>query len=90
MKKKSAPIIDKSVGVIEIFSWYGVFAIISAYILVTLSILPSSSLIVIGLNITGSAGVLIDAWRSRNYQPVVINAIWIIVAVIALVQTLVM
>lgn len=85
MKKQTAQT-KTGINLIEIFSWYGVIAIIAAYILVTLSILPAKNLIVIGLNITGSAGVLIDAWKSKNYQPVVINAIWIVVALIALVQ----
>jgi hypothetical protein len=71
---------------IELYAWYGVIAILAAYMLTTLGILPSSNKMVLLLNITGSGGILIDALKSKNYQPVVLNAIWLIIAVIAIVR----
>lgn len=84
--KKQIPKTDYKDKIIELYSWYGVGAILAAYIITTLGILPSNSLVVLLLNSTGSGGILIDALKSKNYQPVVLNAIWLLIAVIAMVK----
>lgn len=70
--------------VIEWFGWYGVGAIITAYALVSFEILSSTSLLYQLFNATGSIAILLDAWVDRNYQPVVLNVIWLGIALIAL------
>lgn len=74
---------------VELFSWYGVAAILSAYALLNFHVLSVNSLSYQLLNITGGLGILIDAWASRNYQPVVLNVVWIVIALIAMVRILV-
>ncbi len=80
MKKLS----KRTIAVIEGFSWYGVAAILSAYLLVSLSIFQPSNYLVIFLNITGSIASGIDALKDRNWQPVVINIVWILIALVTL------
>ena len=36
------------------------------------------------LNLTGSLGVVVSSYAQRDYQPVVLNAIWLIIAFIGL------
>jgi hypothetical protein len=36
--------------------------------------------------LTGAIGIVIDALDDKNYQPVVLNAIWAIIAVVVLIR----
>ncbi|WKZ23982.1 MAG: hypothetical protein QY312_04470 [Candidatus Dojkabacteria bacterium] len=67
---------------IEAFGWYGVVAIVSAYTLVSFELYKPFEILPVFLNISGSAGILLDAWKDRNWQPVAINTIWIAIAVL--------
>jgi len=77
---------EKTIQIIEAFSWYGIIAIIGAYTLVSFQIYQPSHILPVFLNITGSMGVLVDAWKDGNKQPVVLNIIWILIAIITLVR----
>lgn len=72
----------------EILGWYGVLAIIGAYALVSFEVINSSSLLFHGLNLTGAIGIVIDAFVDKNTQPAVLNIIWAIIAVIAIIKIL--
>ena len=72
----------------EILGWYGVIAVVGAYALLSLNILSSTSLIFQGLNLTGAIGIVIDAMDDKNTQPAVLNIIWAIIAVVAIVRIL--
>ena len=69
---------------IEICGWYGTVAIVLAYVLVSFGFLPATSLWYQVLNGTGAAGIIVDAFYKKDYQPGVLNVIWLIVAVIAI------
>lgn len=71
---------------IEIFGWYGTIAIILAYGLVSFSVLPSNSIWYQILNGTGAIGILTDAFYKRDLQPAILNTIWAIVALIAIIN----
>lgn len=72
----------------EILGWYGVSAILVAYSLITLNIILSHSLIYLILNLTGAIGILIHSYLKKDYQPVVLNIIWIAIALIGLIRLL--
>lgn len=74
----------------EILGWYGVGAILLAYLLNSLNIINSSNLWYLILNLTGAIGIAVDAWKQKNYQPVVLNLVWAAVAVIALLRMVIM
>ena len=80
MKKKVRQIIS------EILGWYGVIAIIIAYALVSFSIVGVHSLVYQILNATGSIGIIIHSLTKKDYQPVILNLIWVLIAIIALAQ----
>lgn len=71
---------------VEVIGWYGVCAILLAYILNSLNVISSSNIIYSFLNLTGALGISIDAWKQKNYQPVVLNLIWAFVAALTLVK----
>jgi hypothetical protein len=72
----------------EALGWYGVVAIVLAYVLLSFGIIPADNVWYQALNLTGAIGIVIDALNQKNYQPAVLNVIWAGVALIALVNIL--
>ena len=75
MKQK---VIDEAVG------WYGTFAIVFAYALVSFGFLSSSTFTYQILNATGAMGIVYISFKKKAYQPGVLNTIWAIIAIIAI------
>lgn len=73
---------------IEFIGWYGVVAILLAYLLNSLNIINTSNILYSILNLTGALGIMIDAWKQKNYQPVVLNLIWALIAFISMLKLL--
>ena len=71
---------------IEAYGWYGTFAIVLAYILVSFSMINATNVWYQILNGTGALGIVIVSFHHKNYQPGVLNIIWTIIAVIALLK----
>jgi hypothetical protein len=74
--------------IIEIFGWYGTCAIVLAYVLVSFSVVSSLSLQYQILNLTGALGIVAVSFYRRTYQPGVLNLIWFVVVLIAIVNIL--
>jgi hypothetical protein len=70
----------------ELVGWYGVAALLLAYALVSFDVFESDSSPYQLLNLTGAAGVATISFVKRTYQPGVLNSIWSIIALIALIQ----
>ncbi len=70
--------------VVEWFGWVGVAAIFSAYAGLNFGWLAAEALTYQLLNLIGGLLILIDAWVDRNYQPVALNALWTLIALIAI------
>ena len=68
----------------ELFGWYGTFAIVGAYALLSFGFLSSSALSYQILNGTGALGIAIISLKKGAYQPGVLNVIWTTIAVIAI------
>jgi hypothetical protein len=69
--------------------WYGVLAILVAYALVTFGVVAAKSYPYQLLNLTGALGLVIEAGSKKDTQPAALNAVWAIVAIIAIVQLIV-
>lgn len=69
-----------------VIGWYGVFAILAAYVLVTFGLVAAQNLWYILLNLTGALGLVVDGWADRDYQPLALNAVWALVALISLLR----
>jgi hypothetical protein len=74
---------------ISLVGWYGVIAILVAYALVTFKLVDGDNLLYQLLNLTGAIGIGTVAATKRDAQPVVVNAVWALVALIAIVRIIV-
>lgn len=74
---------------VETLGWYGVVATIVAYLLVSFLLLPPTSLIFQGLNLTGALGITVETYYKRDYQPFWLNLIWMLIALGAIVNVLI-
>ena len=75
-------IIDESIG------WYGTIAIILAYALISFNFLASSSFSYQILNCTGAIGIIYISFKKKVYQPGVLNIVWAIIALFAIINLL--
>ncbi|MFA5987892.1 MAG: hypothetical protein WC797_04575 [Candidatus Paceibacterota bacterium] len=73
---------------IEGFGWYGTVAIVLAYALVSFDVLIPTNLTYQLLNGTGALGIVIVSLHKRAYQPGVLNIIWTLIALAAIVRIL--
>ena len=71
---------------IEIYGWYGVGAVIVAYILVIFSIIRPESSWYSALNITGAVGIAIHSFYKHDYQAIVVNIIWAVITLTAILK----
>lgn len=74
---------------IEIVGWYGAFAILLAYALVSFKVIPISSYPYQLLNLTGAAGIAIISIGKKAKQPAFLNVTWVIIASIAIIGLLI-
>ena len=71
---------------IEWYGWCGMIAIILAYVLVSFYIIEVSNIWYQILNGAGALGIVLVSFYKKNYQPAVLNIIWMAVAVIAILK----
>lgn len=74
-------------ALVEALGWYGVVAILGAYALLSFGMLSADDPVYQLLNLSGAVAIIADAWVDRNYQPVVLNLIWFLIALSALVRS---
>ncbi len=71
---------------ILLVGWYGVAAILAAYLLATVGLITVRSWVYLVLNLTGAIGVLIEALWRGDYQPVVLNVFWAVIALVGVIR----
>lgn len=72
----------------EIVGWYGTVAIVGAYALSSFNIVSSQSFIYQVLNVTGAIGIVIISLRKKTYQPAILNIVWTVIGLVALLKIL--
>lgn len=70
----------------QLFGWYGVIAVIVAYVLVSFEIIDAVHNAYLFLNISGSSGIFLVAIRRKDYQPAVVNLVWLLIGFMAVVR----
>lgn len=80
--------IHKSRTVLEITDWLGVFLIVGAYFGLVSGWLNATNLLYLWANILGSAAIALASWKKKDIQPVVLNLVWIAVALFGLSRAL--
>lgn len=76
----------KSHWFVETIGWLGAISVLVAYMLGAFGFIDADGFWYTFLNLVGAVGIMTIAIYKRVVQSVVLNAIWIIIAVIALVN----
>ncbi|HSI21165.1 MAG TPA: hypothetical protein VLA04_05745 [Verrucomicrobiae bacterium] len=78
--------IHKTKGIIEFVDWVGVVLIVGAYLAAVMGTVQATDYRYLVANIVGSVGVAYASWKKKDVQPVVLNLVWILVALIGLLR----
>jgi len=70
----------------NLIGWYGVLAILLAYVLISFKVLDANSLPYQLLNLTGAIGLIIETAAKKDTQPVLLNLVWAAVALVAIIR----
>lgn len=70
----------------QIIGWIGMILILVAYFLISFDIVTVHNIWFQLLNIIGSFGLVLVAFGRRDWQPMVLNIIWIFIAIIAMIR----
>jgi hypothetical protein len=73
---------------VQLAGWYGVGAILVAYALITFKVLTAETIIYLALNSTGALALIVQSYAIRNYQLIVLNVVWLLVACLGIAQAL--
>lgn len=76
-------------NIAEIVGWYGTFAILLAYALVSFRIIPSSGYLYQALNLTGAVGIVVISIVKKVKQPAALNIVWAIIAFVAIISLMI-
>lgn len=71
---------------IEVIGWYGAAAILLGYGLLSFDKISADSLAYQLLNLTGAAGIVIVSLAKGAQQPAILNIVWAIIALVAIVR----
>lgn len=79
---------DKKHPAVEAIGWIGMGAVILAYVLVTFNVISGNGFWYPLLNLIGAIGIIVIAEAKQLVQSVVLNVIWVAVAIVALAKFL--
>jgi hypothetical protein len=74
---------------IEAYGWYGAIGLLAAYVLSSFDVLSPESVGYQILNVTAALGIVTVSFYKKAYQPGILNIVWAIVGMIALVKVLI-
>lgn len=74
---------------LQFIGWLGMVIILLAYFLMTFSFIGAQSVIYQVMNVIGSVGIIVVTWKRKDYQPMMLNIIWSLIAIIALVKLII-
>jgi hypothetical protein len=75
-------------SLITAFGWYGAAAVLFSYALVSFGAIHPSGPAYIFLNLTGSIGLAIQAYRKQDTPLMALNSVWIGIALVGLIKLL--
>ena len=68
--------------------WVGTVFILLAYLLLSFNLILSNSLVYQLMNLFGALGIVVDTYYKKDKPPEVLNIIWAIIALIAILRIL--
>lgn len=72
----------------QIIGWAGAVLIIGAYFAVSFNLLSARAVPYQAMNILGSLGIVIEASSKKDWQPTVLNIVWIFIGLVAIIRIL--
>ncbi len=69
--------------------WCGVILILIAYFLVSFGFIMADGFAYPTLNLLGSLCIIIETLSKKDYQPAILNIIWLLIAFIAIARALI-
>ncbi len=70
----------------QVLGWYGVLALLGAYVLVSFGVLPAGSAAFQILNVSGALGIVAVSTTKGDLQPALLNLIWAGIGLFALLR----
>ncbi|MGI9027323.1 MAG: CBU_0592 family membrane protein [Candidatus Saccharimonadales bacterium] len=71
----------------EIAGWIGVLLILLAYCLITFSVIAPENIAFGLMNLFGAIGIIISSYSKKDFQPVALNVVWLLIAIIGIVKS---
>lgn len=73
----------------DIAGWIGVILVLLAFILTTFGIISPKDILYGVLNGTGALGIIASSYQKKDFQPIALNVVWLLVAIIGIARTLI-
>lgn len=73
---------------LEVVGWYGTVAIVGAYALTSFNVVSTQTFLYQTLNVTGAIGIVVISLKKKTYQPAVLNMVWVVIGLAALLKIL--
>ncbi|HSX05109.1 MAG TPA: hypothetical protein VLF69_01425 [Candidatus Saccharimonadales bacterium] len=89
MLKAKVKIAQHTLSNENVVGWYGVLAILLAYGLLSFKVLQADSLPYQLLNLTGAGGIIYETAAKKDIQPVALNIVWGLVALVAIIRIII-
>lgn len=77
MTKKQTPLKTT----LDIIGWIGVALVVGAFLAISLGWLQSEDLAYGALNAFGALAIIASSYIKRDFQPVVLNVVWLLIAI---------
>lgn len=74
--------------IFDLIGWVGAGSLLTGFALVSFEVIVPDQLAYQIFNLIGASGLLLVAYKQKTYQFVLINGVWLAVAVVALVRLL--
>lgn len=72
----------------DVIGWVGVLLILLAFALTTFEIINAKDIAYGLLNLFGALGIIISSYTKKDFQPVILNIAWLLVAITGIIRSL--
>lgn len=72
----------------DIAGWFGVTAILLAYLLITTEAVEAKDWVYNMMNLVGAACIVWSSYVKKDYQPVALNVVWLLIALFGLANSI--
>jgi hypothetical protein len=73
----------------DVIGWVGVLLILVAFTFTTFGVINAKDIAYGVLNFTGALGIVISSYAKKDFQPVILNVVWLFIAAVGIIRSLV-